>query len=79
MERNVDRTGKNIIAYKILVGKSKGTRPHWKHWFKFENNIKMDHKEKTFGVVYWSYILQVMYHGMLFFCRIMNFLASQNG
>jgi hypothetical protein len=43
-----------INAYKILIRKHEGSRPLGRHGHKWENNIKMDLREKGWEDVAWS-------------------------
>jgi hypothetical protein len=46
-------------AYKFLVWKLEGKRPHWKPRCRWEDHIKMDHKEIGCKDVYWiDYLAQ---------------------
>ena len=37
------------VAYRVLVGKPEGKRPHGRHRCRWENNIKMDLQEVGWG------------------------------
>jgi hypothetical protein len=45
-------------AYNILVGKSEGKRPLGRPRRRWEDNIKMDHREIGFGDVHWIHLAQ---------------------
>jgi hypothetical protein len=45
-------------AYNILVGRSEGRRPLGRPTRRWEDNIKMDLREKEFGDVDWIHLAQ---------------------
>jgi hypothetical protein len=45
-------------AYRILVGKYDGKRPHGRPRHRWENNIKMGLREIRFGGVDWIHLAQ---------------------
>jgi hypothetical protein len=51
-ERHVARMGENRNAYRILVGKPEGKRPLERPRRKWEDNNRMDLRERQDGVVW---------------------------
>jgi hypothetical protein len=51
---HVTRMGEKRNAYRILVGKSEGKRPQGTPRPKWEDNIKMDFRERGWGGMDWS-------------------------
>jgi hypothetical protein len=50
--------GENRNAYRVLVGKPEQKRPLGRHTCRWEDNIKMDHREIGLGVMHWIYLAQ---------------------
>jgi hypothetical protein len=47
-----------LRCYTVMVVKSEGKRPHRRHRRKWEDNIKMDHKEIEWKDVNWIHLTQ---------------------
>jgi hypothetical protein len=46
------------IAYRILIGKPEGNRPFGRPRCRWEDNIRMDHKEIGWGDGDWMHLAQ---------------------
>jgi hypothetical protein len=46
------------ITYRLLVGKPEGKRPPGRRRRKWEDNIKVDHREGGWGVMDWIHLAQ---------------------
>jgi hypothetical protein len=58
LAERVARTGAATNSYKVLVGKSEGKRSLGRPGRKWEDNIKMDHKEIVRGGMDWIHLAQ---------------------
>jgi hypothetical protein len=56
-------------AYTMLVGKPEGKRPLGRRRHRWEDNIKMDHREIRFGVLIGSMWLRIGISGGLLWTR----------
>jgi hypothetical protein len=52
------RMGKNKNAYRIFLGKPEGTRPLGRHRYRWEDNIRMDLRERQDKAIWTGFIWQ---------------------
>jgi hypothetical protein len=54
-----------MISDSIFVGKPEGKRPHGRPSCRWEDNIRMDHKEKVWALMDWIHLAKNKDHGWL--------------
>jgi hypothetical protein len=69
---NVAHMGEMRNAYNILVGKPDGNRPLGRPRHRWEDNIKIIHREMGFGVVDWIYLAQDTDQWRVLVNKVMN-------
>jgi hypothetical protein len=67
--------GEVRCAYNILVGSPEGRRPLGRHRRRWEDNIKMDHREIGFGDVDWIHLAQDRDRWRALVNKVMNLLV----
>jgi len=67
--------GERRCVYRVLVGKSGGKRPLWRPRRRWEDNIKMDHQEVAFGVIFCIELAQDRDRWRAVVNAVMNFRA----
>jgi hypothetical protein len=72
MGRVLARMGEIKNTYKILVGKPEAKRPLGRLWRRWQNNIKMDLREKGWEGVDWIYLAQDRDQWLVLVNTIMN-------
>jgi hypothetical protein len=70
---HVARMGKKKNAYRIVVGKPEGKRPLGRPRCKWEDNIKMDLREKGWGGMDWIDLAQDRDQWRAFVKAVINF------